>query len=145
MNLLKQSDICSMNEEEADALTGQKDIHEAMQVLLSWGLKLVNITMGAQGQWLTTADSGKLIKTTPPKVTVNDTTGAGDATMSGIIYGYLEGKELDEMARIATTMSAKEIMSEGVRIGLPKSIEEIEQFISEHEIPQQIVDFRMEK
>ena len=43
--------------------------------------------------------------------------------MSGIIYGYLEGKELDEMARIVTTMSAKEIMSEGVRIGLPKSIE----------------------
>ena len=29
--------------------------------------------------------------------------------MSGIIYGYLEGKELDEMARIATTIVQKKL------------------------------------
>jgi len=141
INLLKQSDTTSMNEEEIEALTGEKDVHKAMQILLDWGLKLVNVTMGKDGAWMTTKDSNKLIKTSPPKVIVSDTTGAGDATMAGIVYGYLMGKTPEEMGRIAAGMSGMEIESEGVRVGLPEKFADLEKFMNSHEITQQISEF----
>lgn len=141
INLLKQSDICSMNEEEIEALTGEKDIHKAMQILLDWGLKLVNVTMGKEGAWLTTKDSNKLIKTSPPKVIVSDTTGAGDATMAGVIYCFLEGKTPEETGKIAASMSGMEIESEGVRVGMPEKLADLERFMKTHEITQQISEF----
>jgi sugar/nucleoside kinase (ribokinase family) len=138
---MKQCDITSLNEEEITALTGEKDIHNAMQILMDWGLQVVNVTMGKDGAWLTTKDSGKLIKTTPPKVVVNDTTGAGDATMAGLIYGNLNKLDLEKTARVCASMSAMEIEGPGARVGIPKSVAELEKFMETHEISQKVVDF----
>lgn len=134
-SLLKQSDITSMNNEELEALTGEKHVSDGIKKLFSWGLKVVNITMGPLGAWL--SDGKILVKTTPPKIHVMDTTGAGDATMSGLIYGYLENKSLHETAQIAASMSAMEIEMEGVRVGLPDKIEGLKKFMSEHEFKQE--------
>lgn len=133
--LLKQSHITSMNNEELEALTDESDVVLGMKKMFKWGLKIVNITMGKKGAWL--SDGKSLIKTKPAKIHVMDTTGAGDATMSGIIYGYLENKSLHESAQIAAALSAMEIEAEGVRVGLPDAIGELQQFMNDHEFQQE--------
>ncbi len=139
ISLLNKSDIVSMNEEELNALTNETDPIKGMRALFDWGAKIVNITFGKNGQWL--SDGVKIVKTIPPKVFLQDTTGAGDATMSGILYGILKKKSLEDTAKIAAALSAMEIEVEGVRVGTPLEFTELENFINEHEIRQQIEDF----
>lgn len=139
MNLLQQSDITSLNEEELSALTNETDINKGMDRLFDLGIKLVNVTLGKEGQWL--SDGKIIIKTKPPKVFAVDTTGAGDATISGIIYGILEGKSLMETSRIAASLSAMEIESPGVRVGTPVKYSELEKFMKDHPITQSVIDY----
>ncbi|MCF2139784.1 MAG: carbohydrate kinase family protein [Candidatus Lokiarchaeota archaeon] len=140
IELLKLSDIVSLNDEEIEALTGIKGhLHEAMKQLFDWGLKWVNLTLGKNGQWL--SDGKTLVKTQPPTIHVMDTTGAGDATMSGVIYGYLNNKSLHETAIIASSLSAMEIEAPGVRVGLPEKFSELQQFIDAHEFQQETSNF----
>ncbi len=138
---MKMSDFTSMNEEELHALTGEKDILLGMKMLLSWGLKLVNITLGKEGAFITSKESKKLVKTKPPTIKVRDTTGAGDATMGGVIFGYMKGLPVDEIARIAASLSAIEIESEGVRVGLPEKYSDLQAFMDTHPINQTSFDF----
>ena len=139
ISLLEESDITSLNEEEIFALTGEDDIHKAMKFMFNLGLKIVNVTLGKDGQWL--SDSKSLVKTKPPKVFPADTTGAGDAAFSGIIYGVLNKKSLGESAKIAVSLSAMEIESPGVRVGTPISYAELEDFMKNHPIIQTEDDF----
>ncbi len=139
ISLLKECDATSMNQEELNALTGEQDVTMGMKKLFDFGLKIVNITFGKEGQWL--SDGKIIVKTKPPKVFVEDTTGAGDATMSGLIYGLLEKKSLQETARIAAALSAMEIEAPGVRVGTPLEYSELENFIHQNEISQEIVNF----
>jgi sugar/nucleoside kinase (ribokinase family) len=136
IDLMKMSDITSLNDEEITALTDQKDHIEAIKILLGWGLKFVNVTFGKDGQWLASAKEKRIVKTKPPVVHVNDTTGAGDATMSGIIYGVLNNVSMEETAHIAASMSAMEIESVGVRVGLPESFAGLQAFMDEHPLEQ---------
>ncbi|MCK4876513.1 MAG: carbohydrate kinase family protein, partial [Candidatus Heimdallarchaeota archaeon] len=139
ISLLRKCDITSMNEEELIALTNEQEVIKGMKKLFDWGLKIVNITFGKEGQWL--SDGKIIIKTKPPKVFVEDTTGAGDATMSGIIYGFLENRTLQETAQIASALSAMEIESPGVRVGTPLEYSELEEFMKKNEVSQEISDF----
>ncbi len=139
IKLLKKSEITSMNDEELAALTGKTSILEGMKQLFDWGLKIVNITLGNRGQWL--SDGKILVKTSPPKSFLADTTGAGDASMSGIIYGILNGKSLQETSKIAAALSAMEIEATGVRVGMPIEYSELEEFIDKHKIKQEMMDF----
>lgn len=139
MALLSKCDITSMNNEELYALTGEMDLNKGIKKLLNLGLKLVNVTLGNQGAWLT--DGKTIVKTKPPKVTVSDTTGAGDATMAGIIYGYLEKKSLHETAQIAGSLSGMEIEMAGVRVGLPEKFTALEAFMKNHHFFQDTGNF----
>lgn len=139
ISLMKESEITSMNHEELEELTGEKDIIKGMQKLFDWGLRIVNITLGKEGQWL--SDGKVMIKTQPPKTFLEDTTGAGDATMSGLIYGILHQKSLQETSKIAAALSAMEIEATGVRVGTPLKYSELEYFMKAHEIIQETVDF----
>ncbi len=140
IDLIKTADITSLNDEEIEALTGIKgDLHGAMKKLFEWGLKLVNLTLGKNGQWI--CDGKTIVKTKPPKIHVSDTTGAGDATMSGVIYGYLQNKSLHETAMIAASLSAMEIEAPGVRIGLPEKYSDLQIFMDNHEFQQETSNF----
>jgi sugar/nucleoside kinase (ribokinase family) len=139
ITLIKSSDITSMNDEELEAMTKTKDIIEGMKILFEWGLKTVNITLGKKGQWI--CDGKTLVKTTPPIIHVSDTTGAGDATMSGLIYGVLENKSLHDTAMIASSLSAMEIEATGVRVGLPEKYADLQKFIDSHTFGQETTNF----
>jgi sugar/nucleoside kinase (ribokinase family) len=141
IELMHFADITSLNDEEIEEITGIKqDLHAAMAKLFKWGVKIVNLTLGNKGQWI--SDGKTLIKTKPPKIQgIMDTTGAGDATMSGIIYGVLENKSLHDTSIIAASLSAMEIEATGVRIGLPDKFSELQTFIDNHEFQQETSNF----
>jgi sugar/nucleoside kinase (ribokinase family) len=104
--------------------------------IIEMGPKLVSITDGAKGSLLT--DGKKVIKSGIYNVDVKDTTGAGDAFLSGILVSLLTGISLDKMIKLATAMSSLEAMEVGVREGVPNNIQELEKFIASQEL-QQIV------
>jgi sugar/nucleoside kinase (ribokinase family) len=137
--LVKKADIISLNDEEVEALTGVHDPIKGAQALIGWGLKLVNVTMGGDGAYLT--DGQTLVRTGVYKMKVMDTTGAGDATMAGMIYGYLNKMPIQEIAKHSAALSAMEIGSTGVRVGLPGCYETLMTFINQHEVEQDILTF----
>ena len=140
IELMRLADLTSLNDEEIEEITGiKRDLHAAMAQLFDWGIKIVNLTLGKKGQWI--SDGKTLIKTKPPKIHVMDTTGAGDATMSGVIHGYLENKSLHDTAMVATSLSAMEIEATGVRVGLPDKLSDLQAFINSHEFQQETCNF----
>jgi ribokinase len=139
VRLMKMCNITSLNDEEALELTQEPNVHDAIQTLMSWGFRRAAITMGKNGSWLT--NGKRLVKSGVFNVNVTDTTGAGDAFMSGVIAGTLMDKDLKTTAKMASGLSALEIMSFGVRLGMPHSINALETFINSNEIEQTDEEF----
>jgi len=134
--LIANSDVASMNAEEAEELTQEPERYYALKKMLDLGPKLVSITDGARGSLVT--DGEEVIKSGIYKVDVKDTTGAGDAFISGILLSKLNGYSLQKMTQISTAMSSLESMEIGVREGLPRNLSDIEKFISENNLQQNI-------
>lgn len=74
---IKKSHLCKFSLEEAQLLSGKKDINEASDFLHELGAKIITITLGGDGTFVSTSE----IKKTIPSIDVKpvDTTGAGDA------------------------------------------------------------------
>lgn len=138
--LVKHTDILSFNDEELEAATEEKLVTQALEKMLEMGPKLVCITMGSKGSIIT--DGKVLVETGTFEIDIQDTTGAGDAFASGILFGYLKGLDLPEMAKLGAAMASKEIMQPGVRIGVPHSEQELWDFISEHALTQVVREFQ---
>jgi sugar/nucleoside kinase (ribokinase family) len=56
--------------------------------------------------------------------------------MAGLIWGTLASMTPEDIGKVAASMSAMEIESVGVRIGMPKSDEELRSFMSYHPVEQ---------
>jgi fructokinase len=134
--LIANSDVISMNAEEAEEFTGEPERYYAIKKILDLGPKTVSITDGARGSLVT--DGNKIIKSGIYDVAVKDTTGAGDAFLSGILLSKLKGYPLKKMIQISTALSSLESMEVGVREGLPSSLEEVETFISKNSLKQEV-------
>ncbi|MFX1357721.1 MAG: carbohydrate kinase family protein [Promethearchaeota archaeon] len=133
--LISKSDIVSMNSEEALEFTNQSERYYAMKDIFQMGPKLVSVTDGANGSILT--DGKKVVRSGIYEVDVKDTTGAGDAFLSGILISKLNGYSLEKMTKIATGMSSLESMEIGVREGIPQNLQELEDFIKTYKLKQQ--------
>jgi len=77
MPFVEKAHLCKFSLEEAQLISGKKDLHEASDFLHELGVKIITITLGEQGTFV----SASGIKETIPSITVKpiDTTGAGDA------------------------------------------------------------------
>lgn len=84
-------------------IVGLEAIEVAARRLLGTGTQLVVISMGAQGALFVNQETSLLA--TPPNVVVKSTVGAGDAMVSGIVVGNIEGLDLEACARFATAFS----------------------------------------
>lgn len=92
------------NRLEAEALTGEKEPEAAAKALREKGVKNVYISLGSEGMYVSTADfEGRLPAL---KAAVKNTTGAGDAAMSGIIKGYILGLGGHHTARFSMACGA---------------------------------------
>ncbi|TMM59179.1 carbohydrate kinase [Maribacter algarum] len=77
MLFVEKSHLCKFSLEEAQLLSGKSDLYEASDFLHEIGAKIITITLGGDGTFVSTAE----IKETVPSILVKpiDTTGAGDA------------------------------------------------------------------
>ena len=81
------------------AITDQKSLDKAVDVLLGTGLRRVFVSLGGDGVYAA-AHNQRLHVPCCPGTMVN-TTGCGDAAMAAIAWAYLEGTGLELTARAA--------------------------------------------
>lgn len=132
--LISNSDVVSLNKEEAREFTGKKDTLQMIHKFLDVGVELISITDGPNGSII--SDGQNIINSSIYEGPVEDTTGAGDAFLSGILISILNDYSLKKTSKMATAMSSLECKEVGVRVGIPRDLEHIEQFIKENKIQQ---------
>jgi sugar/nucleoside kinase (ribokinase family) len=104
--------IIFANEEEAKAFTGmepEKALH-----ILSEKCDLAVIKAGSEGSWIKRGQ--EVLKIGTDKVSVRDTTGAGDLYASGFLYGYAAGKDLELCGLYGSMAAGKVIGVVGAKI-----------------------------
>jgi len=134
--LISNSNIVSLNKEEAKEFTGEHDTLHMIHHFLDLGLDLISITDGPNGSII--SDGKQIINSSVYQGDVEDTTGAGDAFLAGILISNLNNFDLEKTSKLATAMSFLECKEIGVREGLPNSLQELEQFINNNVIKQVI-------
>lgn len=84
MPFVEKSHLCKFSLEEAQLLSGEKDLEKACDHLHKIGAQIITITLGGEGTLVSTATK----KTTIPSITIEplDTTGAGDAFIGCLLY-----------------------------------------------------------
>lgn len=90
---------------------------EALEDIVARGAKTAIITLGDKG--LVGLSGGEFFELPAHKISVVDTTGAGDVFHGSYLYGMLKGWDAKECARLSSAVSAIKCMSIGGRAGLP--------------------------
>lgn len=135
-SMIPFADVMKVSDEELTLLTGTKDLNQAVTQLLEWGPKLIAVTLGSEGVLL--AEKGQQEKIPGYKVTVFDTTGAGDSFWGGFLSEYLKQKktleeltweELKTCAVYGNATAALCVQRRGGIPAIPKK-EEVQQFIN---------------
>ena len=90
---IKQSDFTKLSDEELYLLTGEKDITTGVNKLHDLGVKVVTITLGAKGTYLSINKENIIIPSI--KIKQVDSTGAGDAFVGAVLkqLADIEDKE----------------------------------------------------
>ena len=131
--LVEQSDFLSLNVEELEILTGVTGVTSGIQAAYELGPKTVAVTNGKEGSFI--SDGKKMIRAETYEVDVKDTTGAGDAFLSGLMYCTIKKMPLKEMITFASAFAAFECMVLGVREGFPDNTKEVVKYIESNALP----------
>lgn len=124
--MLKYVDILKVSDEEIIFLTGKSEIEEGLKDLINYGMKLILVTLGKEGVLL--SYKGEIEKVEGFKAEVVDTTGAGDAFVSGMLYSIAScGKNFEDItlddikyfAKIANVCGACAVSKKGAMSALP--------------------------
>ena len=108
------------NEEEAAEIldrpvAGRREARRAVQMLVESGPPLVALSRGPAGLLL--GYQGQLIEASPPPVQEASPVGAGDAALAGLIWGFHEGCDPQEIARRAVAAGTATAMQDGTGVG----------------------------
>ena len=101
---LQLVDVLKPCKAAAREITGESDYEKMATKLLRLGPKLVAITMGAEGSLVASATAMQHVPAF--KVTIVDSTGAGDAFMGGLSFGLLQGWDLADIGLFANACAA---------------------------------------
>lgn len=115
-NVLGRLHTLKPNRLEAEQLTGisihtDVDLTRAADALLATGLKRVFLSLGTEGVFA--AEAGQRIRVPCCPAVPKNMTGAGDAMLAGLVWSYLQEKDLVSSARLAAAAAA--IAVEGTR------------------------------
>ncbi len=107
--LLSQTDLLKVNEEEVEILADhfglETDFLTVSQFLFKrYKIKLICITLGSKGAQIISRN--KTIEHPGYQTDVGDTIGAGDAFLSGFIFGWLNGAPLEHTLDFASKLGA---------------------------------------
>ncbi len=127
MPYIEKSHLCKFSLEEARMLSGKENLQEASAALQQMGSGIIAITLGGEGTWVSTKNTGKIVPSI--EVTPVDTTGAGDAFIGCLLeqisklpsHTQLEEDEgsLMEMVSIANKAGAITTTGYGAIDSLP--------------------------
>jgi fructokinase len=132
ISMLSEADVLKISEEELDFITGEVDIEKGVQALKEYNIPLVFVTLGEKGSYVFTRDGHVHIPAL--KVQAIDTTGAGDAFVSGVLYsihefeGGLQDISLEmaeKVARFSSVSGALGASTKGAMTALP-TLSEVE-------------------
>ena len=98
------------NIDQVEQLTGTRDIHKALEMLHQRGIQNIVIHAGAEGAFVSDRENTNHV---PTRTTANivDVTGAGDAAVAGLIFGLLQGENLEVAAARGQQQAARVIAS----------------------------------
>jgi ribokinase len=122
--LLAAADPLVVNEHEAAFLLGEGRLDPersrpaaSAAALLARGPRSVVITLGADGAYVAGAGGGARVRS--PRVTVVDTTGAGDAFTGALAWRLSLGDTLPEAAALAARVGAAAVTARGAQGSYP--------------------------
>ncbi|NBM16909.1 carbohydrate kinase family protein [Streptomyces sp. GC420] len=95
---------------------GERIASVMREILREGRAEAVVATAGAGGSYLLSRESGSTPRPVPavrPPAPVVDSNGAGDAYVSGFLYGRLAGRDLEECARLGAVAGAHACTAEG--------------------------------
>lgn len=85
------SDFVKVSGEELELITGENRLAEGAQSLQQLGAKMVAITLGERGTYISSGGEAGIIESIPIKAI--DTTGAGDAFVGSMLYQFAQTKD----------------------------------------------------
>ncbi len=118
---LEKLDLFIPSINEAKRICGTENPEEIAAFLKARDVKNVIIKLGKKGCYVDAF--GKKYYQTAFSVPVVDTTGAGDAFVSGILYGLIQGWEIEKITLFASAVSAQCIQKLGATVGVVSSEE----------------------
>lgn len=136
ISMLPYADILKISEEELEFITGEKDIEKGAEKLAAYEIPLVLVTLGSEGSYIFTREGHQHVPAR--KVTTVDTTGAGDAFVSGILYmanewdGEISAITLEKAVELATFASVSGSLAaseKGAMTALP-SLEQVQSILA---------------
>ena len=121
--IYKLTDIFCPNESEAELLTGKKinsmtDIEEMAKQFVTAGAKSVIITLGENGCYVLSNGVGKHISAN--KVSVVDSTGAGDAFVGALAHFLDLGIDIFESSERASAVATISVQGKGTQSSFPE-------------------------
>jgi sugar/nucleoside kinase (ribokinase family) len=102
--VLRRARVVMPGRDELRVMTGEDKVEDGCRALVERGVELVAVKLGAEGAIFHT--DGACHAAAPFPVRAVDPTGAGDCFDAGVIAGLIEGKPIDEIARLANACGA---------------------------------------
>lgn len=124
---LKQVDVLIPNQPEAALLTGAASARDAAKRLRASGVRSVIVTLGEDGVLVVEGETETHLP--PHRVSVVDTTAAGDAFVGAFAVALAEGRSTREAAAWGNAAGALAVTRAGAQPSLP-SRAELEQFLA---------------
>ncbi|QFU75188.1 sugar kinase [Halioglobus maricola] len=109
-----QTDIALPTIEDEQQIFGDEDQGQVLQRLQSWGVDEIALKMGEQGCLVVAGDTMELVAAN--KVTVVDTTSAGDSFNAGYLAARMKGHSVSEAASAGHALASVVIQHRGAII-----------------------------
>jgi len=127
---LYHTDIFMPSYDEAKAITGLEELEQMKDFFKKYGIKVLVVKLGSEGCYVTDFRNEYRIKTFN-NVPVVDTTGAGDAFVSGFLTGMSKGWNIYSCGLFGNAVASNCVMEFGATDGV-KTLKETIEFINEN-------------
>ncbi len=121
--ILQRVDAIKMDREEAEAITGRSEPKDALAKLASLGVRKAVVTRGAEPCFV--MDGTRIFSVPVPKVSVVDSTGAGDVLAGTVVATYLRSRDFLWSACFGIAASSLSLHLIALsKVDLPESVDE---------------------
>lgn len=114
--IIKNTDIIILNKEEAKLLTKKYNINDMLKTIYNYGIKIICITDGENGNWCYDGKKYYRLKAGHPKVI--ETVGAGDAFASGFLSAIIKKNNIELALKVGRANAESVIEHYGAKNNL---------------------------